>query len=198
MVIFETARLVVRKATLDDVAHFYALWTNPQVMKHVGFPQGLRVTRTQVENMIREQGDGAFNGRLLIILKATGEKIGEAALHPPKEDGIAETDVKLLPQFWGNKYGVEVKQGLVDYLFTYTDCIVVQASPNVSNMASIKMQEAVGGICVCEKVHEFPDHTRDYTQKVHAYIYHVRREDWKKTNTFPYFIRSNFQIIIHL
>ena len=180
MIVFETARLIVRKATLDDVAMYFALWTNPQVMGYVGFPQGLRVTRTQVENMIREQGYGAFNGRLLILLKATGEKTGEAALHPPKEDGIAETDVKLLPQFWGNKYGVEVKQGLVDYLFTHSDCNVVQASPNVNNIASIKMQEAVGGNCVGEKVHEFPEHMRDYTQDVRAYIYHVRREDWEK------------------
>jgi RimJ/RimL family protein N-acetyltransferase len=179
MIVFETERLIVQKATVDDVAHFYVLWTNPQVMEHVGFPQGLKVTRRQVENLIRDQGDGAFNGRLLILLKATGEKVGEAALHLPKEDDIAETDVKLLPRFWGNKYGVEVKQGLVDYLFTHTDCSVVQASPNVNNTASIKMQESVGGICVGEKVHEFPDHMRDYTQDVHAYIFHVRREDWE-------------------
>jgi RimJ/RimL family protein N-acetyltransferase len=180
VIVFETERLMVRKATVDDAAHFYALWTNPQVMGYVGFPQGLKVTRRQIENMIREQGDGVFNGRLLVLLKATGEKIGEAALHLPNEYGIAETDVKLLPQFWGNKYGVEVKQGLVDYLFTHTTCKIVQASPNVNNAASINMQEAVGAVCVGEKIHEFPAHMRGYTQDVHAYIYHVRREDWEK------------------
>ena len=179
MIVFETERLIVRKATLGDVEMFYALWTNPQVMENVGFPQGLRVTRTQVEKLIWEQGDGVDNGRLVIILKATGEKLGEAALHPPDETGIAETDVKLLPQFWGHKYGVEVKRGLVDYQFTYTNCKVVQASPNVNNIASIKMQEAVGGMRVGEKIHEFPEHMREYTQDVHAYIYHVRREDWE-------------------
>lgn len=180
MIIFETERLLVCKATVDDVEMYYELWTNPQVMGNVGFPQGLKVTYTQIENMIREQGDGAYNGRLVVILKATGEKLGEAALHLPDEDGIAETDVKLLPQYWGNKYGVEVKQGLVNYLFTHTDCKVVQASPNVNNTASIKMQEAVGGMRMGEKVHEFPTHMRDYTQDVHAFIYHVRRRDWEK------------------
>ena len=60
------------------------------------------------------------------------------------------------------------------------NCTVVQASPNVNNIASIKMQEAVGGNCAGEKVHEFPEHMRDYTQDVRAYIYHVRREDWEK------------------
>lgn len=180
MIVFETKRLLVRKATLADVDMFYALWTNPQVMANVGFPQGLRLTRRQVEDLIREQGEGAFNGRLLILLKATGDKIGEAALHLPDENGIAETDVKLLPQFWGNKYGVEVKQGLVDYLFIHTGCKVVQATPNVNNIASIKMQEAVGAVRIGEKVYEFPEHMRDYTQSVHAVIYHIQREIWQK------------------
>ena len=39
--VFETERLIVRIATEADVELFYALWTNPQVMKYVGFPQGI-------------------------------------------------------------------------------------------------------------------------------------------------------------
>ena len=107
MIVFETDRLIIRKATLADVEMFYALWTHPQVMRNVGFPHGLKVTRSQIENMIREQGEEAHNGRLVVILKATGEKLGEAALHLPDENGIAETDVKLLPQFWGHKYNFQ-------------------------------------------------------------------------------------------
>jgi [ribosomal protein S5]-alanine N-acetyltransferase len=182
MIIFETERLLVRKATLADVEIFYALWTNPQVMVNVGFPQGLQITRAEIAQKIGEQGDGAYNGRLVVMLKATGEKLGEAALHPPDDEGIAETDVKLLPEYWGHKYGVEVKRGLVNYLFSHTDCQAVQATPNVNNVASIKMQEAVGGVRVGEKVYKFPDHMHDYTQPVKAFIYHVRREDWEKQN----------------
>ncbi|MCP4713459.1 MAG: GNAT family N-acetyltransferase [Planctomycetes bacterium] len=96
-------------------------------------------------------------------------------MHPPDDDRIAGSDIKLLPTFWGNKYGVELKSALLDYLFSNTDCEAVEASPNVNNIASIKMQEAVGGVRVDESVYEFPEDMRDFTTPVHSYIYRVYR-----------------------
>ena len=46
-------------------------------------------------------------------------------------------------------------------------------------MASIKMQEAVGGECIGEAVHEFPEAMRDYTVPVQYYLYRVERKNWK-------------------
>jgi RimJ/RimL family protein N-acetyltransferase len=60
-------------------------------------------------------------------------------MHLPDDDGIASTDIKLLPAYWGQRYGSEIKKGLVDYLFTNTDCLAVEASPNVNNIASIRL-----------------------------------------------------------
>ena len=181
-IVFETARLVIRAARLEDVPVYLALWTNPAIMKNMGFPYGLPITPEEIAAKIEEQGETEY-GRLLVAqLKSNQQVIGECKLYLPNDEGISETDVKLLPQFWGHKYGVEVKQGLVDYLFTHTSCTAVQGTPNVANIASIKMQEAVGGVRVSEKLYEFPDHMRDYTQPVKAFIYHVRREDWEKQN----------------
>lgn len=177
--VLATERLLVRRATVDDVEMFYALWNNPQVMGNVGFPRGLGISREEIRAKIAAQGATPFDGRLVVILQASGERLGEAALHRPDAEGIAETDVKLLPQFWGHKYGAEVKRGLVEYLFTHTDCRAVQATPNVNNVASIRMQEAVGGVRVGETFFEFPDAMGDKTVPVRAYIYHVRREDWQ-------------------
>ncbi|MCP4424133.1 MAG: GNAT family N-acetyltransferase [Chloroflexi bacterium] len=178
--VFETARLIIRAAREADAAMYYALWMNPQVMTNVGFPQGLRITQEEIVAKIREQRMSEFERRLVVELKATGQEMGECTLHLPDEEGIAGTDVKLLPEFWGNKYGVEVKQGLVDYLFTHTNCTAVQATPNVNNIASIKMQEAVGGVRVDESVYEFPEEMRDWTCPVHSYIYRVFRADWER------------------
>ncbi len=47
------------------------------------------------------------------------------------------------------------------------------------NIASIKMQEAVGGIRIREELHEFPPSMQAYTTPVPHYIYHVRRKDWQ-------------------
>lgn len=178
--VFETERLLVRAAREQDAGVFYELWTDPRVMVNVGFPQGLRITREEIEKRLGKPFESAFERVLLVELKATGQAIGECAMHFPDEDGIAETDVKLLPAFWGHKYGVEVKRGLVGYLFSHTACRAVGASPHVNNIASIKMQEAVGGVRVGEGVYEFPESMRDYTTPVHHYFYHVYRETWEQ------------------
>jgi RimJ/RimL family protein N-acetyltransferase len=178
--VFETERLRVRAARVEDTDFYYTLWTNPKVMSNVGFPQGLRITRQEIEEKLASQPESEF-GRLLVAeIRATGEVIGECKMRQPNAEGVSETDVKLLPAFWGHKYGVEVKRGLVAYLFTHTDCEFVQATPNVGNIASIRMQEAVGGVRIGEGVFEFPESMRDWTAPVRHYVYRVYRTDWEK------------------
>jgi RimJ/RimL family protein N-acetyltransferase len=178
--VFETERLIVRTATLEDVGLFYALWTHPQVMEHVGFPQGLRMTRNDVRERLLKRGRSEFEPLLVVVLKTTGQAIGECKLSYPNEERIAEPDIKLLPEFWGHKYGVEAWRALVDYQFAHMECDAVQATPNVENMASIRMQEAVGGVRVGEDMYQFPESMRDYTTPVHHYIYRVYRADWER------------------
>ena len=154
-------------------------------MHFVGFPHGLGLDADGVRRAIQrglEQGDSRhLDARLVAERRQDGVIIGECKLGTPTTDGISETDVKLLPEYWNQGYGVEIKRGLLAYLFTHTECKVVAASPNVENIASIRMQEAVGGERVGEKVYEFPPEKRDFTCPVHCYIYHVHRDTWEKT-----------------
>jgi [ribosomal protein S5]-alanine N-acetyltransferase len=177
-VVFDTERLVIRPATEQDVDLLYELWTDPRVMADVGFPQGLRITRQEIELGLQKPFESEFERVLVVELKASGQAIGQCSMHAPDEKGIAGTDIKLLPAFWGHEYGVEVKRGLVSHLFAYMHCTAVEATPNVENVGSIKMQEAVGGVRVGEQVYEFPESMRDYTMPVHHYIYRVYRKDW--------------------
>jgi RimJ/RimL family protein N-acetyltransferase len=180
MVVFETKRLVVRTATVADVDVFYDLWTNPQVMAYVGFPQGLRTTRGEIEERIRKQDRSEFEALLVVEQKTAGQAIGECHLHRPNTEGIAVLDVKLLPAFWGNKFGVEVQRGLLAFLFTHIDCAAVQGTPNRANIASIKMHEAVGAVRTGEGVYEFPESMQAFTLPVRHHIYRVYREDWQQ------------------
>jgi RimJ/RimL family protein N-acetyltransferase len=179
--VFETERLIIRTSGVEDVPVHFALWTNPDIMKNMGFPKGIAITQVELAAKIEGQEARGEYGRILVAeLKSTGETIGECKLYLPNDEGISETDVKLLPQFWGHKYGVEVKQGLVDYLFTHTDCDAVQGTPNVANIASIKMQEAVGAVRVDERVYEFPEGEREDRCSVHHYVYRVFRSVWEQ------------------
>jgi ribosomal-protein-alanine N-acetyltransferase len=180
--VFETGRLLVRKASPDDSDLILSLWTDPRVMANVGFPQGLKTTRQEILSRIEQDTYelSPFDSLLVAELKSDWMVIGQCLMHLPDEDGIASTDIKLLPAYWGQKYGSEIKRGLVDYLFSNLDCLAVDATPNVENIASIRMQESVGAVRIGEAVHTFPESMDEYTQPVHHYIYRVYRAAWEQ------------------
>jgi RimJ/RimL family protein N-acetyltransferase len=179
-IVFETERLLVRTATVEDAGLVHELWTDPRVMANVGFPQGLRITREEIEEKTQKPFGSEFEQLLIVELAETEQPIGQCLMHLPNEEGIAETDIKLLPVYWGHRYGVEVNRGLLAHLFAHTDCVAVHGTPNVENVASIKMLEAVGGVRIGEGVHEFPESMREYTAPVHYYVYEVSRENWEQ------------------
>jgi len=187
--IFETTRLRIRAARPSDpdVTMFYRLWTDPKVMTFVGFPNGLRITEDEIRRTIANEPVTPFDKKLVIVRKEDNQRIGECKLGFPNTDGNAHTDVKLFPEFWNKGYGTEVKKGLVDYLFIHTACRFVVASPNKNNIASQKMQEAVGGEPVEEGVYQFPEHMRSFTLDVPYIKYSVSRKTWYESWPEPLF-----------
>lgn len=157
---------------------YYRLWNCPEVMINVGFPDGLKVSREKIAKLIETKNIHILDALLVVIRKENDVPIGEAKLGKPDKDKIAQTDIKLLPEFWGNGYGTEIKRGLAKYLFANTDCTGVKATPNRKNIASQRMQEKIGGRRVGEGVYRFPEKMRDYTEDVHYYEYVVYRDDF--------------------
>ncbi len=164
----------------SDLDFYFTLWTNPEVMRHVGFPQGLPLTQEGMRARPFQQGETEFDQLLVIELKLTGQAIGECKLSRPDDDGIAEPDIKLLPDYWGRRYGSEVWQGIVSYQFEHTDCDAIVTTPNVANAAAIRLYEAAGAVRAGEGVYEFPEAMRDFTTPVHSYTYRLSRSDWQR------------------
>jgi RimJ/RimL family protein N-acetyltransferase len=115
----------------------------------------------------------------VVELKDTGQAIGECKLSRPDELGIAEPDIKLLPAYWGKGYGSECWKELIAYQFRHTDCQAIQTTPNVNNLAAIKLYESMGAKQVGEGVDYFPASMQEYTTPVHHYIYRLDRADWQ-------------------
>lgn len=180
--IFQTERLKVRKAQTSDIDFYLSLWNSGKVMQNVGFLNGLGISRERVKKQIEGYGESEFNRTLVVVEKFSGKAIGECKLGFPNEEGISITDIKLLPEFWGNSYGKEIKNALCLYLFSSTNCKIVEASPNKKNKASLKMQEACGGVKVRENVYHFPESMRNYTEDVHSVIYHIYKKKWVDMN----------------
>ncbi len=181
----KTTRLMIRRATpcQRDISLLLELWTDPAVMSNVGFPGGLKTSGEKIEKQLREYPDNEFDCVLVATLTHTNDAIGECKLGSPDPSGVAHTDIKLLPRYWGKGYAKEIKETLLGYLFDHTDCQSVRATPNTGNMASIRLQESVGGRRTGEGICRFPENMKAYTRDVPYFEYTVSREDWISANS---------------
>jgi RimJ/RimL family protein N-acetyltransferase len=180
--VFETTNLIIRRATEseEDIALLYELWVDPRVMSMVGFPNGLNTSYEKIRNQIDKQSKTEFDCVLIVMRKDSSQLIGECKLGSPDMELVAHTDIKLLPSQWGKGYGTEIKQGLLRYLFTHTNCKEVKATPNRNNIASQEMQRKVGGEKKGEGIYHFPDNMKNRTDDVPFFVYVVTREAWEK------------------
>ncbi|MEN6370321.1 MAG: GNAT family protein [Thermotogota bacterium] len=174
----ETRRLVVRDAVPEDAAFIASLWSDPRVMRFVGFPHGIPTAATDVPRRIeRGRGDDVL---LIAELCVNGEPVGQCMLGEPSPSGVSEPDIKLHPSFWGRGYGRELWAALVDQAFLRTTCVIVRGTPNVANIASIRMQESAAMKRVGEGVAGFPALMRDFTTPVPHYVYEISRAEWMR------------------
>jgi len=67
--VFETEHLMVRATSADDIDLYYALWTNPDVMKHVGFPGGIPLDLDEMKERPFQHGETEFDQHLVVALK---------------------------------------------------------------------------------------------------------------------------------
>lgn len=173
---FRTPRLVVRPATESDAPFIAALWSDPCVMRHVGFPCGIPTARVDVPARLRS---GAGLSALLVAELADGSlPIGQGLIGKPDAQGVTEPDIKLAPTWWGRGYGRELWAGLIDQAFACSSCGVVRGTPNVANVASIRMQASAGMRCVGEGIARFPASMAAFTEPVPYLVYEIRREEW--------------------
>ncbi len=147
-------------------------------MHHVGFPSGIPTAADDVPRRIR-RSDGPI-ALLIAEERESRRPIGQCMLGAPDSCGACEPDIKLAPPFWGRGYGRELWAALVDQLFLGSSCAIVRGTPNVANLASIRMQESAGMKRVGEGLSEFPASMQAFTAPVHHFVYEITREEWKR------------------
>jgi len=173
---FRTPRLTVREATEDDEAFIVSLWSDPRVTRFVGFPDGIPSAKDDVLPRIRQRG--GLPSLLIAEEAVSGRPIGQCLLGAPDAEGVSEPDIKLSPAFWGRGYGSELWAALIERLFLFSTCRAVRGTPNVANVASIRMQEKAGMRRVGQGVCEFPDSMKPFTAPVPHYVYETTRDVW--------------------
>ena len=143
--IIETARLGMREYHPDDAEDFFALCTNPQVMRYTGesAPGSIEEARQALAGYPDYTKHGF--GRWACIHKASGRFIGFTGLKRLEElDGEVDLGYRFFPEFWGQGLATESGLPCIRYGFDVLGLHRIIGLALPENSASVRVLEKCG------------------------------------------------------
>ena len=142
-----TARLRLRRSTVEDAEAISAYRSNPDVHRMQGWertdPEGVR---KEIEEMVgRKPGEPGGWVQFTVEDVQEGSLVGDVGLSPADgEPGVIKVGYTIDPRFQGRGYATEAVAALVGYAFDTLDADVVRAYAGAENAPSIRVMEKVG------------------------------------------------------
>ncbi len=144
--IIDTNRLTLRSITPDDVDDFFAVYSNPEVMRYwstLPLPN-----RAAAEKQISEIHEGFKRQELLkwgIALRADDRLIGSVTLfHPDFSNRRVEIGYAIGRAYWGKGYMKETLTAVIDYAFDTLEFHRIEADVDPRNAPSVGILERLG------------------------------------------------------
>ena len=139
MTVFQTTRLFVRNLQISDFDAFLEMQADEEVMRYTtgqGFDAA--ENRRQLEDCIvrYSQPDNDF-WVWAIVLKSNQQFIGTCAIVP--NDHRPEIGYRFLRKYFGNGYGREICDGLIEHGIDSQGLSEIIAYADVRNIASTKI-----------------------------------------------------------
>jgi 2,3-diketo-5-methylthio-1-phosphopentane phosphatase len=120
-----------------------AIWESGEVMKHVGFPDGLGWDGARYEAHWSKVSRQRENFHIALEDKE-GNFLGEAKLSAPGDDGYSSHDLKLAPEYWGRGFAREAWQIMLQAAARRWPESRALVTPSVENLRAIKLYESLG------------------------------------------------------
>ena len=138
-----TERLHLRPFTPADREAIHAIYSDPDVMRHVG--HGAHRTTAETAAALRVYGE-VLERRgysfLAVTERAGGALVGDGGLHPLGDD--IELGYTLARSVWGRGYATELGRALLAHAFDVLDAPRVVAQVEPANAASRHVLEKLG------------------------------------------------------
>ncbi|WP_169543267.1 GNAT family N-acetyltransferase [Sneathiella aquimaris] len=143
--IFETERLVFRKARLSDAAFIFELLNQPSFIKYIGDREihELEDACNYIRDLhlqYRTIGYGSF----VVVLKRSGEAIGLSGLIKRRELPFPDVGFAYLPDHWRKGYAFEGAQALLSYGYDVLKLGTIIAITSQNNTESQRLLERLG------------------------------------------------------
>jgi ribosomal-protein-alanine N-acetyltransferase len=169
MIIFETARLVVRRYERSDQDRFFLVNGDDEVMKYIRPAK----SRKESDKFFDETLFGYYQrpalGRWAVDEKSTGAFIGSFAILPiPSHEELTQLGYALLKDHWGKGFATELTVAGVDHAFTTMGLSQIYGLTEKENLISQKVLLKAG----FKRATERPDKGRVVCWFL------CRKEDW--------------------
>lgn len=146
----ETERLIIRPVTLEDQEGFFALDSDPEVMRYVG--NKLIRHKEEAENTIRfiqEQYATNGTGRWSVTDKKNNDFIGWTGIKLIREElnnhsNFYELGYRLLRRHWGQGFATEAALACLEYGFRVLKPGVIFAIADAGNKGSDHVLQKCG------------------------------------------------------
>jgi len=145
--VLETARLILRHLTLDDLEDLFALYRDGEVTQYIpDAPRSYEETKEELEWIIKEYYGRYGFGLWAAILKETGSFIGRCGLIPWTIEEREEVEVAyaLSRKYCGQGLGTEAAQAIAQYGFEHLHFSRLICMTMSENHASIRVAQKIG------------------------------------------------------
>jgi len=146
--ILETERLFLREFDEGDVAVFYELGSDPQVIRYTGDPGGGFQSLEHAREILRSHPLADYRkhgfGRWACVHKGSGDVIGFAGLKYLDDLNEVDLGYRLLPAWWGAGLATEACRPILDFGFARLGLNQIIALVDPANSASIRVLEKLG------------------------------------------------------
>lgn len=143
---FETERLIMKLADLDDADFFLELYNLPSFIKHIG-DRNLR-TKEDAENYISNrflpQIEKLGFGNYVVIHKELNKKIGAVGVFVREGIEVPDIGFSFFPDFEGKGFAYESASKLIEISATHFGLTKISAMTSDENISSQKLIERLG------------------------------------------------------
>ena len=140
----ETKRLLLRPMLQSDFEALYVIFTDPRVMASFDTEP---FTREQMQRWLSrnlDHQDQFGYGLFSVILKETGELIGDCGLEQMETEGAAELGYDFRSDFWNQGFATEAACAVRDYAFDILHLPRLISLIRAGNLLSKRVAEKVG------------------------------------------------------
>jgi RimJ/RimL family protein N-acetyltransferase len=141
----KTARLGLRRITMDDLDWLAALYADPDVMRYARGPKDrAEVMRIVDDRFLPYYENDTGLGVWATIERTTGAPIGFHLLNHIQGEMLPQVGFFLVKAAWGQGYGTEMAAALLRYGFTELELPRIHGMAALDNRASQRVLAKIG------------------------------------------------------